>query len=93
MDPTTKVLNAASIVVSVLIGAGVGWYVYRLTMAYAVEGRVSLDEDDLERFLEEEDELEREEESATRPSAGYTLDEEGADSDGEVDRNRSTSRA
>lgn len=57
MDTTTKVLNSLSVVFSVALGVGVGVYVYRLTMRYVGEGRVHLVEEDLERFLEEEDAL------------------------------------
>jgi hypothetical protein len=63
MDGTTKWLNSLSIVGSVLLGIGVGSYAYRLMAGYAATGHVALaDEEDLDRFLEEE-ELERQEEA------------------------------
>jgi len=57
MDTTTKVLNGLSVAASMALGIGVGVYVYRLTMRYVGEGRVALVEEDLERFLEEENVL------------------------------------
>ena len=61
MDSTSKWLNILSVVVSILLAAGVGAYVYRKTMAYVAEGQVHLIEDDLEAFLEEEARLEEQE--------------------------------
>lgn len=64
MDGTTKWLNSLSIVASVLLGVGVGSYAYRLMAGYAARGQLALaDEEDLDRFLEEEEELERQEEA------------------------------
>lgn len=67
MDSTTRWLNTISIIISMVLGAGVGAYVYRLTMGYVSQGEVALLEadasvDEVERFLQEEDELEEEEE-------------------------------
>lgn len=63
MDGTSKWLNSLSIAASLLLGIGVGSYAYRLMAGYAASGHVMLaDEEDLDRFLEEEEELERQEE-------------------------------
>lgn len=65
MDSTTKWLNSLSIVASILLGVGVGSYAYRLMAGYAARGEVALaDEEDLDRFLEQEEELERQQEEA-----------------------------
>ena len=75
MDQNTKVLNMVSILVSILLGLGVGAYVYRLTMGYVAEGEVALlgstaSADEVEQFLlehEEERRLELEEEGRAGP--------------------------
>ena len=60
MDSTTKWLNSLSIAASLLLGIGVGSYAYRLMAGYAARGHVALaDEEDLDRFLEEEEQIER----------------------------------
>jgi len=55
MDTTSKVLNSLAVAFSILLGIGVGIYVYQLTMRYVGEGQVALIEENLERFLDEED--------------------------------------
>lgn len=71
MDKTTKWLNSLSIVASILLGVGVGSYAYRLMTGYAARGQLALaDEEDLDRFLEEEEELERQEEASRTGTPG-----------------------
>lgn len=85
MDRTSKILNSLSIVFSLLLGAGVGWWVYRLTMGYVAEGQLTLaDEEEIDAFLEQEGELEAEEEGragVSSPEEGYEVN---ADADGET---------
>ena len=81
MDQNTKILNTVSVIVSILLGAGVGAYVYRLTMSYVAEGEVALvdaaaEANAVDQFLQEEGHLELEEEGrastgAVRPSEDW----------------------
>ena len=79
MDRSTKVINTVSIIVSILLGAGVGAYVYRLTMGYVAEGEVALldpeaQANEVDQFLQEEGQLDLEAEGRDGPGAAQELE-------------------
>jgi golgi apparatus membrane protein TVP38 len=49
MDASTKAINYASIIIGSIIGAAVGWFIYRKTMARAKQ----LEEEELENGLQD----------------------------------------